>query len=716
MDSICDVCKKFKPNRTWDLHPSCPVCRSCTKEKTCDICVGWEESRWTAVEKFLAERKRKLLSLAQDCTVSAASGPLDSGLSESGRTLSSQPDSGPSPGPAEIPGRSAPKKSGRQPRRSGPSGHKRSGSKPSDPAPTGSSSRDQPASKGKQPLKGGSKSKSKSSSSTRTQSTPSVSTVQEHTQVEASLPISANQSPFGPDPDEDRDFEGFTPEDLLEIPTTQSSGNLSFPDHDRSGSSDQRSQDRSCPVKRSLPQDSAPTEQLFNRLLQRLSDLLDTPRPPVPTQGVSGSGLGHPSTSSEAPVTSQVRSTQDPLSNPESSTEEISDFSEDSPVPEETSRDDALVPVRTVSGRSTNLPDAPHHQPRAHPDREDQEDSGDEETLLGTDITPEAFSNAVEVIRRVLGFDPPAVDPAPPAKVSRLSLNKPSRPPSACIPVDAECSERYDTLARGKRWTAFPKRPTNLFRVEESDWKQLFSSPSVPSAAKDKLVAAGMMDSKGRYVSKDRQSLESELVKLDSAARAGLRFSSALLLFAEVIMLAFQQREDRQVSRHDTGTLLNLLGPTSRLVFDQLARISVRATAQRRDLVLDSLTWPSEAVKKRFKEIPLSGEDLFSGRFEELLQSEVKKHKDMRDADFRPKRKPRSPPKRSGTSRPSNRSSPGRRPFRRPQSQSQSQAFPRSFRGRRLDQRPARSQSSRRPQWNPKQRSSASSGNRPQRP
>ena len=717
MDSICDVCKKFKPNRTWDLHPSCPICRSCTKEKTCDICVGWEEGRWTAVDKFLTDRKRKLLSLAQDCTVSAVSGPLDSGLSESGRTLSSQQDSGPSPGPAEIPGRSAPKKSGRQPRKSGQSSHKRSGSKPADPP------RDQPTSKGKQPLKGGSKSKSKSASSTRAQgqSTPSVSTAQEHVQEEISVPSPANQSPFGPDPEEDRDFEGFTPEDLLEIPATQSSGNLSFPDPDQLNSSGQSSRDRPRPVKRSLPQDVAPTEQLFNKLLQRLSDLLDSPRSQVPAQGVLGSSACQATTSSEIPAPQagvQARSDHEPLSNAESSVEEVSDYSDDSPVREGTSgRDDALVPVHSDSRPSASRPDTSRRPSRSLPDQEDQEDSGDEETLLGTDITPEAFNNAVEVIRRVLGFDPPVADPAPPpAKASRLSLNKPTRPPSACIPVDAECSDRYDTLARGKRWTAFPKRPTNLFRVEESDWKQLFSSPSIPSAAKDKLVTAGIMDSKGRYVTKDRQSLESELLKLDSAARAGLKFSSALLLFAEVVMLAFQQREDRLVSRRDTGALLNLLGPTSRLVFDQLARISVRATAQRRDLVLDSLTWPSEAVKRRFKELPFSGVDLFSGRFEDLLQSEVKKHKDMRDADFRPKRKPRSPPKKSGTSRPFNRSSSssGQRPFRRPQRQTQ--AFPRSSRGRRVDSRPPRSQPSRRPQWNSKQKSSAPSGYRPQRP
>ena len=205
--------------------------------------------------------------------------------------------------------------------------------------------------------------------------------------------------------------------------------------------------------------------------------------------------------------------------------------------------------------------------------------------------------------------------------------------------------------------------------MDESEWKELFSSPLIPPAARDKLTTIGAMDSKGRFNAKDRRTLESELLKIDSAARMGLKFSSALLLFAEVIMMAFQQKEDNRISRRDTGVLVNLLGPTSRLVFDQLARVSVRATSQRRDLVLDALTWPSEAVKKKFKDIPFSGQDLFNGQFEDLLQSEVKKHKDMRDADFRPKRRfqpQSSSSRRYRQSRPSNLSSasPSRRGHR----------------------------------------------------
>lgn len=158
-----------------------------------------------------------------------------------------------------------------------------------------------------------------------------------------------------------------------------------------------------------------------------------------------------------------------------------------------------------------------------------------------------------------MGFDNPQDEPTPQAKKSRLTLNKPTRPPTASLPVDVECSESFNAIAQRRKGFAFPKKYSSTFRVDESEWKELFSSPLIPSAAKDKLTSAGAMDPKGKYISKDRRTLESELLRIDSAARMRLKFSSSLLLFAEVIMLAFQQREERLISRRDTGILINMI-------------------------------------------------------------------------------------------------------------------------------------------------------------
>lgn len=364
---------------------------------------------------------------------------------------------------------------------------------------------------------------------------------------------------------------------------------------------------------------------------------------------------------------------------------------------------EALVPVEVTDFNSpTQLRDPPASLPyrQAHSGAAEASDSDDEEPLLGTAITSEAFQNAVVVVRKVLGFDPPEEDPTPPAKRSKLTLNKPKTPPTANLPVDIECSERFQALARRRKWSAYPVKAASTFKVDESDWKELFCPPKIPAAARDKLTSCGAMDSKGKFTSKDLRTLESELLKLDTAARMGLKFSSALLLLAEVIMLAFQQSEERMISRRDTGTLINLLGPTSRLVFDQLARISVRATSQRRDIVLDSLTWPSEAVKKKFKDIPLSGQDLFNEEFESLLQTEVKKHKDMRDMDFRPRRQTRPPPSSSRRPR-SNVSSSSTQPDRRDRNRQSrpSQAFPPRFQPRRNVRQP-QDRPARRQNWN----------------
>lgn len=77
-----------------------------------------------------------------------------------------------------------------------------------------------------------------------------------------------------------------------------------------------------------------------------------------------------------------------------------------------------------------------------------------------------------------------------------------------------ECSERYRATAEMKKWSAYPGKSASAFKVNESEWKELFCSPSIPAAAKDKLTAVGAMDSKGRFSSKDKKAFDVESSRL----------------------------------------------------------------------------------------------------------------------------------------------------------------------------------------------------------
>lgn len=301
-------------------------------------------------------------------------------------------------------------------------------------------------------------------------------------------------------------------------------------------------------------------------------------------------------------------------------------------------------------------------------------DQEEDTPLFGTEITREAFEKAVEVLRRHLGFEAPPAEVDPTAKRSKLSLNHPSKDTKASMPVDAECLDRFKATAEARRWTPFPRKQCSAFRLDEKEWKDFFISPRIPVVAVDKLKNAGAMDSKANYKSSTSRKSEKAFSGMDNAARAGMKFSSALLLIAEVLTKSFRQLGEEEVSRKDTGILVNLLGPLSRLIFDQFSRVAVRSVQERRDLVMDALIWPTQDIKRRFLELPLTGPDIFGGQFEDHLQTEVKRQKDLKKADFRTPRsslsRRRSPDRKRWprpTARPSGPSfgpAPARRPDR----------------------------------------------------
>ena len=258
-------------------------------------------------------------------------------------------------------------------------------------------------------------------------------------------------------------------------------------------------------------------------------------------------------------------------------------------------------------------------------------DSEEEDLLTGTDITKEAFNKAVEVLRRLLGYEMPEAPQEPQGRRSRLSLNIVKKPPNPVMPVDEECLQRFQTLAEAKRWTAFQLKPCKTFRLEEEPWKEVFRTPYIPEEAAVKLRAAGALSQSGKTFSNlTTAKTDKALLETDRAARAGMRYASTLLLVAEILSKSFQQADSGGISRKDTGAIVTLLGPLSRLVFDQFARVAVKTTSERRTLVLDALAWPSASIKKSFESLPMLGEDMFGGKFGDHLQSEATKQKDSK--------------------------------------------------------------------------------------
>ena len=232
--------------------------------------------------------------------------------------------------------------------------------------------------------------------------------------------------------------------------------------------------------------------------------------------------------------------------------------------------------------------------------------------MEGTAIPQEAFERAVDAVCRVLGFEIPE-QPVSTGRVSKLSLNTEKKNQPTEIPVHVECLDRFEAVASQKRWTAFESRTLRTFRVEEKDWKDLFVTPTIPETAEEKLRLAGVLDKNNTFKDASLRQLNSALRDVDTASRVGLKYSSSLMLFAEVLSRAFEQADTFGVSRKDTSAIISLLGPISRLLFDQFSRVSVRSTRERRKIVLDAVKWPSVEVKKRFAELPLLGNDLFGG-------------------------------------------------------------------------------------------------------
>ena len=251
----------------------------------------------------------------------------------------------------------------------------------------------------------------------------------------------------------------------------------------------------------------------------------------------------------------------------------------------------------------------------------------------GTVLPQALVDRIVDIFVTRLGYDRPVVTPSVVSE-SRLSATNELLPGevASTVPVDAQCLARFEQLASGP-WTAAPKeRP---FKVSKESKAALFtvpsfSEPTVQRARAEQGIAKGVF--------KDPVRVDSEKAwsQADQASRMGLQSSSVFLLVAEVLQRALVQQPGSpdSIPPEEVGSLVSILGPLSRLIFDQFARISLKATEQRRTNLLDVFKWPTAEARGSLQRLPVSGSDLFHGEFIKTLTEEVTKHKESFNASF----------------------------------------------------------------------------------
>ena len=328
------------------------------------------------------------------------------------------------------------------------------------------------------------------------------------------------------------------------------------------------------------------------------------------------------------------------------------------PVPADPPRTDPdphLPPPPTPPADSLELLASDEFDEEEVPEEEEEEyvDEGsvptscstEEESPRGTDLPQSLMASVAEILSTKLGFQT-ASRPTPEASGSRLSATNEAAqvgPPE--FPVDVQCKLRLEALAAKQPWTAFPAQQERLVRVPEEDWGALFRPPSVSEETRNKVrVAEGLAS--GSFREPLRKRTEEDWYQADLAARAGLKFSSVFLLVAEALRRAHLQvpSDEVQFSRTDVGQLVFLLGPLARLVYDQFARVALKAVKVRRGNVLDSFQWPSAEARSRLEQLPVAGPDLFAGQFLDRFVQEVKRHEETASAFFKPPARPAAAP------------------------------------------------------------------------
>ena len=170
---------------------------------------------------------------------------------------------------------------------------------------------------------------------------------------------------------------------------------------------------------------------------------------------------------------------------------------------------------------------------------------------------------------------------------------------------------------------------------QRTSGRPCFGHQPFPEETRNKVRAEQGLVS-GTFKDPLRKRIEDDWAQVDLVGRAGLKFSSVYMLCAEALLRAHQQlpEDANRFTKQEVGALLYLQGPLSRLIFDQFARVNLKATQVRRGNLLDAFAWPSAEARSRLENLPVFGSDLFANKFVEKLSEEVKRYQETALASF----------------------------------------------------------------------------------
>ena len=255
-------------------------------------------------------------------------------------------------------------------------------------------------------------------------------------------------------------------------------------------------------------------------------------------------------------------------------------------------------------------------------------DSRDSVNLSATDIR---LRHVIRDMVRVLHI--PDVEDSTPDIEARKSFKKHTGPIGSrsssipVLPVDRLCADRIEVISGVKKWRPVAKRDVRHFRVPKNDFEKYFSVPTLPDAARDKIAAdsGGRSTLKSPFPSKEKNTLEDTLVKVDKASKEGLRVSCFLQLLSEYLVCACEA--DSLVTPESVESAFRCLDDCLRICMDQFSRVSSLSTSVRRGNVLDAIFLPTEGARTRLEALPRLGKDLFDGKFQLTLEEEAKRIK-----------------------------------------------------------------------------------------
>ena len=261
----------------------------------------------------------------------------------------------------------------------------------------------------------------------------------------------------------------------------------------------------------------------------------------------------------------------------------------------------------------------------------------EDDSHLGGDFPADLINKVAAIFVSHLRYETPVGEARKERVQSHLSFSNP-RPPmdtTPVMPVDSECTERFEALASGPKLSTSATK-TDKIRFPEEEVKKLFSTPLISEETMNKVRAETAYSGSGVFRSESKRAIESRWTFVDKAARVGMKLASILLLTAESLIRAHQQVPEDQIyfNRAEVGSLVFLLGPLARQMFDQFSRMALKSVRVRRDNLLSLFHWPYPEARARLEQLPYLSSDLFDGRFLETFQKEVQKHKVLAETSF----------------------------------------------------------------------------------